>query len=226
MAGFKIPRVMPVFTIWMLWGCFTVVPILWLLVGATRYWGVSGEPWAAWVQAIGSIGAIVGAFLIAQHTHRLERNAKAEETIQLEIDALHFAENAAYEAYSSVNQVAGFAVSAPYMIGLGRLEEVRYTLRSLLSRPLPAEVFGAIFVVQEQVSEALNAAERVKKDINLPGYMRQGDAQELEHRRQVLSEARKIIAGLYWNKAALAGIPYDRRPEDQERVSGTNIDSH
>jgi hypothetical protein len=170
---------------------------------------------AAWVQAFGSIAAIVVAFLVAQRTHQLERKAKAEESTQLEVEALHFAENVAYEAYSAVHQAAGLAESAPYMIDLGRLAEVRHTLRSLLNKPLPTLVFSSIFIVQTQVSEALSAAERVKNGFAAPGYLKQNDIQELEHRRNKLSEARKVIAGLYWSKAALAGMTYNRRPEDE-----------
>jgi len=221
MKGLRFPLVMGMATVWVVWLFLAVGALGWALFVLLDAFDAKKDA-AAWVQAFGSIAAIVGAFLVAQRTHQLERKAKAEESTQLEVDALHFAENAAYEAYSSVHQAAGFAASAPYMIGLGRMEEVRHTLRSLLSKPLPTDIFSWIFVVQEQVSEALNAAERVKKDFAAPGYFRQNDIQELEYRRDTLADARRVIASLYWARAALAGIAYNPRPEDleQETVIG------
>ncbi|MED7670309.1 hypothetical protein GXB78_24185 [Pseudomonas moraviensis subsp. stanleyae] len=209
-------------TVWVVWLFLAIGALGWALFVLLDSFDAKKDA-AAWVQAFGSIAAIVGAFLVAQRTHQLERKAKAEESTQLEVDALHFAENAAYEAYSSVHQAAGLAESAPYMIDLGRLEEVRHTLRSLLNRPLPTHVFSSIFIVQAQVSEALSAAERVKKGFAASGYLRENDIQELEYRRSKLSDARKVIAGLYWNKAALAGVAYSRRPEDQEQETATDI---
>jgi len=218
MKGSELSRLMSMATVWVVWGVLAIGALGWALFVLLDAFNAKKDA-AAWVQAFGSIAAIVGAFLVAQRAHQLERKAKADEATQLEVDALHFAENAAYEAYSSVNQAAGFAVSAPYMIGLGRLEEVRHTLRSLLSRALPNSAFSSIFVVQAHVSEALNAAERVKKGFETPGYRSQSDIQELEFRRNALADARKTVAGLYWDRAELAGIAYDRRPEDMEQES-------
>ncbi|WP_308908491.1 hypothetical protein [Pseudomonas canadensis] len=178
-----------------------------------RAWPSEGA--AAWVQAIGSIAAIVGAFMVAQRTHQMERKSKSEDSIRVEVEALCFAENAAYEAYSAVHQIAEYALPRPSFISLSRLEEVRHTLRCLLNKPLPAEAFSSVFVVQEQVSEALSAAVRVTENYGDSSYEIYKDSDELKRRRDNLMDARRVIAGLYWNKARIAGIPFSRRPEDE-----------
>lgn len=223
MNGLKFPPMMAIASVWVVWLFLAVGVLGWALFILLDAFDAKKDA-AAWVQAFGSIAAVVGAFLVAQRVHQLERMAKAVEATELEVDALRFAENAAYEAHASVNQAAGFAASAPYMIGLGRLEEVRHVLRSLLNGPLPSSAFSLIFVVQEQVCEALSAAERVKKGFDTPQYRSQSDIQELEYRRDSLANARKAIASLYWNNAALAGIAYNRRPEDQEQDVATGVD--
>jgi len=49
---------------------------------------LSKADWAAWAQAIGSILAIVGAFLIARHQHALQRQAAEQRSVTDEIDVL------------------------------------------------------------------------------------------------------------------------------------------
>lgn len=213
MKSFSIPPEMRIASIWVVWVFIAVGVLGWALFVLLDAFDAKKDA-AAWVQAVGSIAAIIGAFMVAQRTHQLERQLKAEEALQEEVDALYFAEHAAYEAYSAVHKVAGYATSAPYMIGLARLEEVQYTLRNLLKRSLPVEVCSSIFVAQEQVSEALSVATRVKGSFNRKGYEVHADADELEYRRDVLWGARQAIAGLYWHKAEGAGIAVYRRPED------------
>lgn len=72
------------FAICCIWGVLIISPPLWLLIGAMVEWGVSGQSTAAWVQAIGSVGAILVAIHIAsaqqgreqaeikRHSHELD----------------------------------------------------------------------------------------------------------------------------------------------------------
>lgn len=63
---------------------FTVVDLV--LLG--RYAELSKSDWASWVQAIGSIGAIIVAFLVADASSRRAR-AQAHEMEQRQIDRKH-----------------------------------------------------------------------------------------------------------------------------------------
>ncbi|WP_146249887.1 MULTISPECIES: hypothetical protein [unclassified Pseudomonas] len=222
MKSFSMPPEMRLASIWVVWGYMAIGVLGWALFVLLDAFDAKKDA-AAWVQAVGSIAAIIGAFMVAQRTHQLERQLKAEEALQAEVDALYFAEHAAYEAYSAVHHVAEHATSAPYMIGLARLEEARHTLRNLLKKPLPVEVCSSIFVAQEQVSEALSVASRVKESYRNNGYEVYKDAGELEYRRNILWGARQTIAGLYWHKAECAGIDSYRRSEDDQQVE---VDLH
>ncbi|NMZ26026.1 hypothetical protein HBO40_00225 [Pseudomonas protegens] len=216
MKKFSMPPEMKVASVWVVWAFLAIGALGWALFVLLNVFDAKKDA-AAWVQAVGSIAAIIGAFMVAQRTHQLERQLRAEEALQAEVDALYFAEHAAYEAYSAVHHVTEYATSAPYMIGLARLEEVRYTLRNLLKKSLPVEVCSSIFVVQEQVSEALSVASRVKGSYEKNGYEVHRDADELKRRREAIWGARKTIAGLYWHKAEVAEIDVYRRPEDDQQ---------
>lgn len=212
-------------TMWLLWLWFAIGSVGWMFFVLLEAFKVTKDA-AAWVQAFGSIAAIVGAFSVAQHTHQLERRTRAEEKTQQEVDALHFAENAAYEAYSAVVEAASLAVTAPYMIGLGRIVAIRYTLRGLGNTLLPTAAFNSILVIQEHVSDAQNAAERAKQTFKIIACCDPDAIQELEYRRDELEKARKIIAGIYWNKATEARISFQRRPGDPEPAEETAAVTH
>lgn len=78
MAALKIPEKMVEWTLWMLWVLIFGGALWWVLIGSIVLWvGRSGGPpettVADWVQAIGSIGAILGAVWAAWHTASSQR---------------------------------------------------------------------------------------------------------------------------------------------------------
>ncbi|WP_186121450.1 hypothetical protein [Burkholderia gladioli] len=71
------------------WGYVSVVAIVELVVVAQNLWDLSRSDWASWVQAIGSIAAIFGAYLVGERqsnaalasvreSHRLAEDSKRE----------------------------------------------------------------------------------------------------------------------------------------------------
>jgi hypothetical protein len=72
--------------------CFAVMIAV---VIAGERWGygpvwdaISGQTFAAWVQAVGSIGAIAGAFVLMERQHRLENERAANAQILADIEAV------------------------------------------------------------------------------------------------------------------------------------------
>jgi hypothetical protein len=60
-----------------LWGYGGAVVILSAIIVVQNVWGLSKTDWAAWVQAIGSIGAILGAFYLG--SRQAQWQARAED---------------------------------------------------------------------------------------------------------------------------------------------------
>ncbi|MGE8504083.1 MAG: hypothetical protein ACN6P1_17810 [Pseudomonas sp.] len=60
-----IPREMGIFTVWVLWLWIFGISTLWLLIGIFEHFGVLDTESPNWVQAIGSIAAVVAAVLVA-----------------------------------------------------------------------------------------------------------------------------------------------------------------
>lgn len=72
MARLVIPEKMLAWSIWALWWFLIGGAGLWLLVGTVAYWVKHGwlpADTSGWVQAIGSVAAIVAAAIIASHQH-------------------------------------------------------------------------------------------------------------------------------------------------------------
>ena len=71
-------------TCWAIWGLIVGGAVLWVVVGSIGYFSKSGwlpSDSSGWAQAIGSVAAIVAAFLIGniQHKRQLAENKKISE---------------------------------------------------------------------------------------------------------------------------------------------------
>ncbi|MFZ3182829.1 MAG: hypothetical protein WA173_01630 [Pseudomonas sp.] len=73
------------FAICCMWGVLIIAPALWLLIGAMVEWGVSSQSIAAWVQAIGSVGAILCAVFIANAQHGREQVEIKRQSYQRDV---------------------------------------------------------------------------------------------------------------------------------------------
>lgn len=67
------------FAIRLLWVCFIAGPTFWLVVSALKVLGFDNTVIAYWVQAVGSIGAIVGVFVVANWQMRKQQLLREEQ---------------------------------------------------------------------------------------------------------------------------------------------------
>lgn len=74
----RIPPLMTTYSIWAIWGFLILGSCLWLIVGSLKYWGVMSNEYASWVQAFGSVIAIIaaGAFPIWHDTLKQQREQR------------------------------------------------------------------------------------------------------------------------------------------------------
>lgn len=135
--------------------------------------------WAAWVQALGSIGAIWWAYRGAERQferelvrreedHKAsEEAAKREQAAQREVivaivvdclEALHEFQNYAYKHIDG----------GRFQLRTARLEDAQYALRVVMVRPLPPGVATPLLDLQRSVSRSLRDAERYYADSKRP----------------------------------------------------------
>jgi hypothetical protein len=159
----------------------------------------SSESAAAWVQAIGSIGAIVGAFLVARQTHTLEQKAGKESELGIEIRAVLLAEGIVQEAHAALSTAYRNARnSSDTPVSARRLESVHQALMLAITQPVSEQALKPILKTLKRVS---NSCGFLQDAMLHNGVLRQTD---LENMRRFLDE---LIA----NKATLSEILNDLR---------------
>lgn len=136
----------------------------------------AGETGAAWVQAVGSVCAILVAIWISERGHQRDRD-NAEEEAHAECSRLiGLAERAVYEAGLAISQltdrVQEVQALAAERANLGRLEQAAEILRGLLLQPLPQLVAADVFAVLAHVAELAGEVSSWTP-IRVPGDWRQ-----------------------------------------------------
>lgn len=78
MKRIKMPAELPGYTIWAIWGVLVFGSAIWLVIGSLKTWGSLDGSAAAWVQAFGSMIAIVaaGAFPLWHEAVRSKSEAR------------------------------------------------------------------------------------------------------------------------------------------------------
>lgn len=120
---------------------------------------VANSTTAAWVQAFGSIGAIVGTAVIARQgfiandkrRQRDDLEAKAEITL-----ACHGAAQDVYTALKNLPKKAAIRNQAGTKIGSERIEEIQSTLRILLGKSVPAALIKPLMGLQREIAFTIN----------------------------------------------------------------------
>lgn len=125
--------------------------------------------WAAWVQALGSIGAIWWAYRAGElqfrreHERRLEdqvlaaRVAEQERLEQLEV--LRAVAVDSLEALIEFQNYAEVLGAGKFNLATGRLQDAQYALRGLMVRSLPQGTVTPLLDLQRAVSRTLRDGE-------------------------------------------------------------------
>lgn len=115
----------------------------------------SSESAAAWVQAIGSIGAIVGAFLVARQTHALEQRAGKESELGIEIRAVLLAEGIVQEAHAALSAAYRNAKNRDDTpVSARRLESVHQALMLAISQPVSEQALRPTLKALKRISNS------------------------------------------------------------------------
>jgi hypothetical protein len=138
---------------------------------------------ANWVQAIGSIVAIVAAWTIANRQHRREDERREREA------AAHFANMrqtvwiATFDTWQTLDYIAtslARRIDQYTSIGTERVEDLQATFRALALKELPAELYPDVLRVQRELSYTLLAIRQLP-DVRVSGLKVLARAQARKH---------------------------------------------
>lgn len=139
-----------------------------LALAATMFFAIgnatdlTSPEWAAWVQAVGSIGAIWVAYAGIRrqiaHDASVRRRDKQERDIETAHACLHAMDDA-WQALRHVTAKMRESCEAVKEIHIDpdRLEEVRFVLRSMIDRDLPPKIIPWVLVGQREIVYSLVA---------------------------------------------------------------------
>jgi hypothetical protein len=110
---------------------------------------------AAWVQAVGSIGAILGAFMIATHAHKLERRAARDSELSTNSRAVLLAEGIVQEAAAVLSSICErFHKADDTPATFRRMESVHQALMLAVSQPISESALKPVLKTLQRVSDS------------------------------------------------------------------------
>lgn len=121
---------------------------------------LDASAWAAWVQAVGSIAAIIGAFAIAKKQAAESDRLRAKERFDAEADLCRAALIISVDATTCLIDIADkidTTKPAPRHIGTERVEEILFSLRNLASKNLTFAIFNQVLAMQCEIAYTLTA---------------------------------------------------------------------
>lgn len=134
-----------------------------------NFFCLDASGWASWVQAIGSIGAIAGAYALAVRQERIQSDrANAEERQALgtlAFSAAFLARDAATAVRQASRAIQGHKGGSVFDHPVGNLEDAQYALRTLLGRPLKPEIIARVVLLQREVTNFLRLLEQLNGQV-------------------------------------------------------------
>lgn len=141
---------------------FALHQIVASVMSAHGWEGMKPADWASWVQAVGSIGAIVGTWYATKaqllHSERarqrqaLEDNvANAQIAFDLVIDTSRALRNVQKKFESAYRQERRIT------IGIERLEALSLSLQNFAAKPIPPKLFAEVLCMQRETSYTITA---------------------------------------------------------------------
>ncbi|WP_158619160.1 hypothetical protein [Pseudomonas sp. KBW05] len=169
-------------------------PGAFVIGGATalmfRQWPTDNA--AAWVQAVGSIGAIIGAFMVATHTHKLERRASKDAGLDAEVKAVLLAEGIVKEASETFSAVCRNANrSGETRVSSKRIESVHQALMLAISQPVSEQALKPVLKTLRSVSDASGILQDAMAH---QGVLRSGDQEKLNRHMEVAKASKEILS--------------------------------
>lgn len=164
---------------------------------------------AAWVQAIGSVLAIIAAIWIADRGHQRDRERALLDALIGEAAAARLAECVAHEAASAVLGLGAQWESGLFLggnISTLRIEQVDNTFRALIQQPVPPRIVSTLFIAIGEVAEAFVDIKRWQL-LGAPDDWRD----VLQRRASTIYSCRLTFELEYERLASLTGVPFIKR---------------
>ncbi|MCA8113866.1 hypothetical protein [Burkholderia cepacia] len=148
--------------------------------------------WASWVQAFGSILAIVGAFFVARYQAEKQADHLVESSVQTRITETELAYVVSKDAMGAIwvaNQyIRDFSNGSFFRFDIDRLTDVQHSLQSLYGRSIPSEVLGNVITIQRLVTYSKRAVSQ-RNDNSQTTYLVQESRDKAKARMELAHKA-------------------------------------
>ena len=156
--------------------CIAMLFALHLIVGAVftthRWKGLSPSDWAAWVQAIGSIAAIFGAYSLANRQQKIAERTRFIDRLELELQYASAAGNLSQDTYRCLDDVSKKIHErrnqAGRRIGTERLAQLAKSLNNFANKDISPHLLVEILVLQREVAFTITAVTELGSHIATP----------------------------------------------------------
>lgn len=131
--------------------------------------GIGHAEAPSWVQAIGSVGAIVFAWFMSVHHQRLQEKERRKDELRKLIQTAELCEAFVKDSRAVLKNVHGkfnasFVKKTWSEIGTERLHGLLSAIDSLFAKDIPPGLFSALLPVQREVSYTLTAVRQYNQD--------------------------------------------------------------
>jgi hypothetical protein len=125
----------------------------------------------AWVQAVGSVAAIIAAYTLANSQAKANERQRVQDKFQEEADLCRTALLISVEAVDCLGSVTSALSRATRgvvgSIETERIEEVLIALRSLATKNLTFAIHANVLTIQGELAHTLAVVRQVNKDLSL-----------------------------------------------------------
>lgn len=131
---------------------------IFIMIGAAV--GLNSSEWASWVQAVGSIGAIVGSFALARHESREADKMQKTEDLFRALNLAQAAETLAGEVENELRESLNKMRNASKRrrpISTERMNQIQRALETFTHRDLSPLLLKQILILQRETAYSLTA---------------------------------------------------------------------
>ena len=162
-------------TVWVIWGLVVGGAGLWVIVGSIGYFGKEGwlpDDTAGWVQAIGSIGAILAAIWISggerRHREKIEKDWR-RDSISRGVEASEYARKIVQNTIGLFECESLPRVEIPRFLGVVEAAAVRVKEVSV-SPGVDSELLGHLYEVRNALVDVKGLIEQFERSLENRGW--------------------------------------------------------
>lgn len=147
---------------------------------------------AAWVQAVGSVGALAGVWFTIRHQVNHQNCVKERESSERDLNAARACLSIALDVERMMRGIQKKLEDLRQSIGTERIEETLISLRALEARDLSADVMECTLELKREVAYTLTAIHRHNRADDVPAHRVEAAGKRLQKVTAAIEKLNRI----------------------------------